>query len=89
MLSDEHLRQAMGHTGDPNVQTPWMDRLASEGVTLRPRLGELSQLHAIAWYDLHGAARPGRRCAGLFRCIETDITEHGDTTAQSGAAIGA
>jgi len=23
----------MGHTGDPNVQTPWMDRLAAEGAS--------------------------------------------------------
>ena len=33
ILSDEHRGQAMGHTGDPNVQTPWMDRLAGEGVS--------------------------------------------------------
>ncbi|MEE3042312.1 MAG: sulfatase-like hydrolase/transferase [Candidatus Latescibacterota bacterium] len=33
ILSDEHRGQAMGHAGDPNVQTPWMDRLASEGVS--------------------------------------------------------
>lgn len=33
ILSDEHRGQAMGHTGDPNVQTPWMDQLAGEGVS--------------------------------------------------------
>ena len=33
ILSDEHRGQAMGHTGDPNVRTPWMDRLASEGAS--------------------------------------------------------
>jgi len=33
ILSDEHRGQAMGHMGDPNVQTPWMDRLASEGAS--------------------------------------------------------
>ena len=33
ILSDEHRGQAMGHLGDPNVQTPWMDRLASEGAS--------------------------------------------------------
>ena len=33
ILSDEHRGQAMGHAGAPNVQTPWMDRLASEGVS--------------------------------------------------------
>ena len=31
ILSDEHRGQAMSHMGDPNVQTPWMDRLAVEG----------------------------------------------------------
>lgn len=33
ILSDEHRGQAMGHTGDPNVRTPHMDRLASEGAS--------------------------------------------------------
>ena len=33
ILSDEHRGQAMSHTGDPNVQTPTMDRLAGEGVS--------------------------------------------------------
>ena len=33
ILSDEHCGMAMGHTGDPNVRTPNMDRLATEGVT--------------------------------------------------------
>ena len=27
ILSDEHRGQAMSHTGDPNVQTPFMDQL--------------------------------------------------------------
>jgi arylsulfatase A-like enzyme len=31
ILSDEHRGQAMDHAGDPNLQTPWMDRLAAEG----------------------------------------------------------
>lgn len=31
ILSDEHRGQAMSHTGDPNVLTPNMDRLAREG----------------------------------------------------------
>lgn len=31
ILSDEHRGQAMSHAGDPNVHTPWMDRLAGEG----------------------------------------------------------
>ncbi|MFW6457322.1 MAG: sulfatase [Planctomycetota bacterium] len=31
IVSDEHRGQAMSHAGDPNVQTPSMDRLASEG----------------------------------------------------------
>lgn len=31
ILSDEHRGQAMGHTGDPNVRTPHLDRLAGEG----------------------------------------------------------
>lgn len=31
ILSDEHRGQAMGHAGDVNVQTPWMDRLAAQG----------------------------------------------------------
>ncbi|SVD62738.1 uncharacterized protein METZ01_LOCUS415592, partial [marine metagenome] len=33
ILSDEHRGQAMSHTGDTNVRTPWMDRLAREGVS--------------------------------------------------------
>ena len=33
ILSDEHRGQAMSHTGDPNVRTPWMDRLAGEGAS--------------------------------------------------------
>jgi arylsulfatase A-like enzyme len=33
ILSDEHRGHAMGHAGDPNVNTPVMDRLASEGVS--------------------------------------------------------
>ncbi len=33
ILSDEHCGMAMGHTGDPNVRTPNIDRLATEGVT--------------------------------------------------------
>ena len=35
VLSDEHRGQAMGHAGDPNVRTPWMDRLAAEGASFR------------------------------------------------------
>jgi hypothetical protein len=33
ILSDEHRGQAMSHMGDPNVQTPTMDRLARQGVS--------------------------------------------------------
>ncbi|HIC70320.1 MAG TPA: hypothetical protein EYO90_12450, partial [Candidatus Latescibacteria bacterium] len=33
ILSDEHRGQAMGHSGDPNLRTPQMDRLAAEGVS--------------------------------------------------------
>jgi arylsulfatase A-like enzyme len=33
LISDEHRGQAMGHAGDPNVETPSMDRLAREGVS--------------------------------------------------------
>jgi len=33
ILSDEHCGFAMGHAGDPNLQTPQMDRLAAEGVS--------------------------------------------------------
>jgi choline-sulfatase len=33
LLSDEHCGYAMGHTGDPNLHTPIMDRLAAEGVS--------------------------------------------------------
>ena len=33
ILSDEHCGTAMSHTGDRNVQTPNMDRLAEEGVS--------------------------------------------------------
>ncbi|MEJ2600180.1 MAG: sulfatase-like hydrolase/transferase [Anaerolineales bacterium] len=35
VLSDEHSGFAMSHMGDPNVCTPHMDRLASEGVSFR------------------------------------------------------
>lgn len=31
LLSDEHCGTAMSHAGDPNVQTPVMDRLAAQG----------------------------------------------------------
>jgi arylsulfatase A-like enzyme len=34
VLSDEHCGLAMGHTGDVNLRTPRMDRLAAEGVSL-------------------------------------------------------
>lgn len=34
ILSDEHFGGAMSHAGDPNVQTPNMDALAKEGVSL-------------------------------------------------------
>jgi arylsulfatase A-like enzyme len=33
ILSDQHRYAAMSHAGDPNVQTPFMDRLAAEGVS--------------------------------------------------------
>ncbi len=33
ILSDEHNGNAMSHTGDANVRTPNMDRLAAEGVS--------------------------------------------------------
>lgn len=33
IISDEHRGQAMSHMGDPNLQTPTMDRLANEGVS--------------------------------------------------------
>lgn len=33
LLSDEHCGYAMGHTHDPNLRTPVMDRLAAEGVS--------------------------------------------------------
>ncbi len=35
ILSDEHFGGAMSHMGDPNVQTPNMDRLAAEGVSFQ------------------------------------------------------
>ena len=35
ILSDEHCGTAMSHIGDPNVSTPNMDQLASEGVSFR------------------------------------------------------
>lgn len=35
ILSDEHRGQAMGHAGDPNLRTPAMDRLATEGASFR------------------------------------------------------
>lgn len=33
ILSDEHFGGAMSHMGDPNAQTPNMDRLAKEGIS--------------------------------------------------------
>lgn len=33
IISDEHRGQAMAHTGDKNLKTPNLDRLASEGVS--------------------------------------------------------
>ncbi len=33
ILSDEHCGYAMTHMGDPNLQTPNMDRMAAEGVS--------------------------------------------------------
>jgi arylsulfatase A-like enzyme len=33
ILSDEHRGHAMSHMGDPNVQTPQMDRMAMEGAS--------------------------------------------------------
>lgn len=35
ILSDEHRGQAMGHAGDSNLHTPWMDLMAAEGVSFR------------------------------------------------------
>jgi arylsulfatase A-like enzyme len=35
ILSDEHRGQAMGHAGDSNLHTPWMDRMAAEGASFR------------------------------------------------------
>jgi arylsulfatase A-like enzyme len=34
VISDQHRGQAMGHTGDANVRTPVMDRLAAGGVSM-------------------------------------------------------
>jgi hypothetical protein len=31
IISDQHRYSAMGHAGDPNIETPAMDRLAGEG----------------------------------------------------------
>ena len=33
ILSDEHRGQAMGHSGDTNLRTPWMDHLAAGGAS--------------------------------------------------------
>ena len=35
ILSDEHFGGAMSHMGDANVQTPTMDRMAAEGISLK------------------------------------------------------
>ena len=35
VLSDEHFGGAMAHAGDPNLNTPNLDRLAREGVSFR------------------------------------------------------
>jgi len=34
VFSDQHRAQSCGYTGDPNVKTPNMDRLAQEGINL-------------------------------------------------------
>ena len=33
IFGDQHRAQALGYMGDPNLATPHIDRLASEGVT--------------------------------------------------------
>jgi len=74
ILSDEHRGQAMSHAGDPNLRTPWMDRLASEGVSFQrayancpictPSRGTIfSGRHAHAgpvagFFDVYKAAAP-------------------------------
>jgi arylsulfatase A-like enzyme len=74
ILSDEHRGQAMSHLGDPNVRTPWMDRLAREGASFRrayancpictPSRGTIfSGRHAHAgpvagFFDVYKAAAP-------------------------------
>jgi hypothetical protein len=68
ILSDEHRGQAMSHTGDPNVQTPWMDRLAAEGASFSRAYANLPDLHPLARDHLQRSPRPRRpRKMGALR----------------------
>lgn len=91
VLSDEHRGQAMSHAGDPNVQTPTMDRLATEGVSFTsacancpictPSRGTIfSGRHAHAgpiqgFFDVYKATAPS---------IATHLRSHGYHTAYIG-----
>ena len=91
VMSDEHRGQAMSHAGDVNVQTPWMDRLAVEGVSFPrayancpvcvPGRGTIfSGRHAhsgpiSAFADVYKAAAPS---------IATEVQKHGYHTAYFG-----
>ena len=50
--SDQHDPYVTGCYGDPLVQTPHLDRLASEGVVLEKRLLPFSNLCAFPYVDV-------------------------------------
>ena len=91
IMSDEHRGQAMSHTGDPNLSTPALDRLAREGVSFEqayancpvctPSRGTIfSGRHAhsgpvSSFYDAYTAAAPS---------TATILKEYGYRTAYFG-----
>ena len=91
ILSDEHRGQAMGHTGDPNVKTPWMDRLAAGGASF-PRAYANCPIctpsRGTIFSGRHAHAGP---VAGFFDVFKptapstaTELRQHGYHTAYFG-----
>jgi arylsulfatase A-like enzyme len=90
ILSDQHRRQAMSCTGDPNACTPNMDRMVEEGLSFT-RAVSGSPLCAPFRGSLISGQYPHRCVPGLFHrmppempTVATVFNEHGYDTAYFG-----
>jgi arylsulfatase A-like enzyme len=90
IFGDQHRAQALGYAGDPNLRTPHIDRLASEGVTFTnavagcpwctPFRGSL----LTSFYIHHAVQRTPQRIDPDLPMVADAFNEQGHLTAYFG-----